>query len=160
MRSYLSIDLHILYTYANTYANTYTDISSYKYRYVHKLKYFEMVCLTGHTRRIEIPGCVQFDMTTNACRGFCVSYSVPSGIETILLNPKQTTTSVGQCCNIVQSEDVSLHDDLLSYFRWETSSEVEKFWSWNLDTLSWYFTKSPLLFSILLIEWSSLIQLS
>lgn len=61
----------------------------------------------GHTRRIQIPGCVEFDMTTNACRGFCVSYSVPSAPETMLLNPKQITTSVGQCCNIVQSEDVS-----------------------------------------------------
>lgn len=99
------------------------------------MKYFKIVCLTGHTRRIEIPGCVQFDMTTNACRGFCVSYSVPSGIETMLLNPKQTTTSVGQCCNIVQSEDVSLHDDLLSYLKWD------KFWSWKVLVLKpsfWY----------------------
>ncbi|GIZ03724.1 hypothetical protein CEXT_27721 [Caerostris extrusa] len=32
----------------------------------------------GHTRTVKINGCVQFTLTTNACRGFCPSYSTPS----------------------------------------------------------------------------------
>lgn len=63
---------------------------------------------SGHTRRVQIPDCVSFEITTNACRGYCVSYSVPSGEETTAYNPKQIITSVGQCCNILEyEEDVS-----------------------------------------------------
>ncbi|GIY92098.1 u11-Sparatoxin-Hju1a_1 [Caerostris extrusa] len=40
----------------------------------------------GHTRTISIPGCVEFDITTNACRGFCVSYSVPSSEDSMRVN--------------------------------------------------------------------------
>lgn len=28
----------------------------------------------GHTRRVEIPDCVAFQITTNACRGICESW--------------------------------------------------------------------------------------
>ncbi|KAK9737825.1 DAN domain [Popillia japonica] len=55
----------------------------------------------GHTRKISIPDCVEFHMTTNACRGYCDSWAVPSGPKA---NPFQPITSVGQCCNIVDSE--------------------------------------------------------
>nr|QHB80544.1 glycoprotein hormone alpha 2 [Carabus violaceus] len=57
----------------------------------------------GHTRKISIPGCVEFHMRTNACRGFCESYAIPSGPKA---NPEQPVTSVGQCCNIMDTEDV------------------------------------------------------
>ena len=33
---------------------------------------------SGHTRTISIPGCVKFNLSTNACRGFCMSYSIPA----------------------------------------------------------------------------------
>lgn len=33
---------------------------------------------TGHTRTISIPGCVKFNLSTNACRGFCMSFSIPT----------------------------------------------------------------------------------
>lgn len=63
--------------------------------------------LTGHTRRISIPGCVEFYIQTNACRGFCVSYSLPS-LEAILkINSKHVISSFGHCCNIIEAEDVS-----------------------------------------------------
>ncbi|XP_055927440.1 thyrostimulin alpha-2 subunit-like [Argiope bruennichi] len=62
----------------------------------------------GHTRTISIPGCVEFDITTNACRGFCVSYSVPSSEDSLRINPKQAITSYGQCCNIMETEDVKV----------------------------------------------------
>uniref|UniRef100_A0A4Q8K0S6 U11-Sparatoxin-Hju1a_1 n=1 Tax=Heteropoda jugulans TaxID=1358901 RepID=A0A4Q8K0S6_9ARAC len=62
----------------------------------------------GHTRTISIPGCVEFDITTNACRGFCVSYSVPSSEDSLRINPKQSVTSFGQCCNIMETEDVKV----------------------------------------------------
>lgn len=62
----------------------------------------------GHTRRISIPECVEFDITTNACRGFCESWSVPSAWQTLLYNPHQIVTSIGQCCNIMDTEDVRL----------------------------------------------------
>lgn len=65
------------------------------------------VWFAGHTQRISIPDCVEFDITTNACRGYCVSYSIPSNEETLRVNPNQLLTSVGQCCNIMETEDVS-----------------------------------------------------
>ncbi|EFA10706.1 glycoprotein hormone alpha 2 precursor [Tribolium castaneum] len=57
----------------------------------------------GHTRKISIPECVEFHMTTNACRGFCESWAVPSGPKA---TPTQPVTSVGQCCNIMETEPV------------------------------------------------------
>ncbi|KAG0412351.1 hypothetical protein HPB47_010517 [Ixodes persulcatus] len=60
----------------------------------------------GHTRRVSIPDCVEFDMTTNACRGFCTSYSIPSPEYTLRMNPNQGVTSFGQCCNIMDTEDL------------------------------------------------------
>ncbi|XP_029847619.2 thyrostimulin alpha-2 subunit [Ixodes scapularis] len=62
----------------------------------------------GHTRRVSIPDCVEFDMTTNACRGFCTSYSIPSPEYTLRMNPNQGVTSFGQCCNIMDTEDVKV----------------------------------------------------
>ncbi|XP_046646322.1 thyrostimulin alpha-2 subunit-like [Daphnia pulicaria] len=62
----------------------------------------------GHTRRVTIPDCVSFMITTNACRGFCESWSVPSSWEALLKNPEKVITSVGQCCNIMASEDVTV----------------------------------------------------
>ncbi|XP_063384028.1 thyrostimulin alpha-2 subunit isoform X1 [Cydia fagiglandana] len=60
---------------------------------------------TGHTREINIPDCVGFKITTNACRGYCESWSLPS----IMLGFKRhPVTSLGQCCNIMESEDVSV----------------------------------------------------
>ena len=57
---------------------------------------------------ISIPECVEFDITTNACRGFCESWSVPSALQTLQYNPHQQITSIGQCCNIMETEDVSI----------------------------------------------------
>ncbi|XP_023027110.1 glycoprotein hormone alpha 2 [Leptinotarsa decemlineata] len=57
----------------------------------------------GHTRKISIPNCVEFHMTTNACRGFCESYAVPSLPK---ITPTQPVTSIGQCCNIMETEPV------------------------------------------------------
>ncbi|XP_044733188.1 thyrostimulin alpha-2 subunit [Chrysoperla carnea] len=59
----------------------------------------------GHTRKISIPDCVEFQMTTNACRGFCESWAIPSSPNA---NPGQPVTSVGQCCNIMETEDVPI----------------------------------------------------
>ncbi|KAL1425538.1 hypothetical protein MTO96_018973 [Rhipicephalus appendiculatus] len=59
----------------------------------------------GHTRRVSIPECVEFDITTNACRGFCTSYSIPSPEFTLRMNRNQRVTSFGQCCNIMDTED-------------------------------------------------------
>ncbi|KAG6464731.1 thyrostimulin alpha-2 subunit [Manduca sexta] len=57
----------------------------------------------GHTRNISIPDCVEFKITTNACRGYCESWSLPS----IMLGFKRhPVTSLGQCCNIMEAEDV------------------------------------------------------
>ncbi|XP_059473863.1 thyrostimulin alpha-2 subunit [Neocloeon triangulifer] len=61
----------------------------------------------GHTRKVAIPDCVEFYITTHACRGFCESWSVPSEMDTVVANPHQVVTSVGQCCNIMETEDVT-----------------------------------------------------
>ena len=68
-----------------------------------------VVVATAVSIPISIPGCVEFPLRLNACRGFCVSYSVPSGEETRFFNPSQVITSVGQCCNIMETEDVSIY---------------------------------------------------
>nr|UES72901.1 glycoprotein hormone alpha [Carausius morosus] len=62
----------------------------------------------GHTRKISIPDCVEFPITTNACRGYCESWAIPSALETLRVNPHQAITSVGQCCNIMDTEDVEV----------------------------------------------------
>ncbi|XP_037047081.1 thyrostimulin alpha-2 subunit [Bradysia coprophila] len=63
----------------------------------------------GHTRKIEIPDCVEFTINTNACRGFCESYAVPSPpLTTGLVRAPKPVTSIGQCCNIMESEDVNV----------------------------------------------------
>nr|CAD7438978.1 unnamed protein product [Timema bartmani] len=64
----------------------------------------------GHTRKISIPDCVEFHITTNACRGYCESWSIPSAVETLRVNPHQAITSVGQCCNIMDTEDKYTHN--------------------------------------------------
>ncbi|KAK3927860.1 hypothetical protein KUF71_016145, partial [Frankliniella fusca] len=71
----------------------------------------------GHTRKISIPDCVEFHITTNACRGFCESWSIPSALETLLVNPHQPVTSVGECCNIMDTEDVTVRVMCLNGFR-------------------------------------------
>ncbi|EDV99008.1 thyrostimulin alpha-2 subunit [Drosophila grimshawi] len=62
----------------------------------------------GNTRKISIPDCVEFNITTNACRGFCESYAVPS-IQMALtgsFRPPKPVVSVGQCCNMMKSEEI------------------------------------------------------
>jgi hypothetical protein len=50
---------------------------------------------------------VEFAITTNACRGFCESFALPSApFLTETHKPSQPVTSVGQCCNIMETEDV------------------------------------------------------
>ena len=73
------------------------------------LTYYYILICTGHTRKISIPDCVEFVMTTNACRGFCESYAVPSIPWTaVSQKPSKPVTSVGQCCNIMDTEDVRI----------------------------------------------------
>jgi len=67
----------------------------------------------GNTRNIAIPDCVTFPITTNACRGFCESYAVPSipwggGNMVGLLKPPKPVVSVGQCCNMMESEEIKI----------------------------------------------------
>ncbi|XP_070068814.1 thyrostimulin alpha-2 subunit isoform X1 [Drosophila takahashii] len=65
----------------------------------------------GNTRKISIPDCVEFTITANACRGFCESYSVPSvswmgASMAALFKPPRPVVSVGQCCNMMKSEEI------------------------------------------------------
>nr|AAX38184.1 glycoprotein hormone alpha 2 [Drosophila melanogaster] len=65
----------------------------------------------GNTRKITIPDCVEFTITTNACRGFCESFSVPSipmmgSSLSVLFKPPKPVVSVGQCCNMMKSEEI------------------------------------------------------
>ncbi|XP_017775595.1 PREDICTED: uncharacterized protein LOC108561951 [Nicrophorus vespilloides] len=55
----------------------------------------------GHTRKISIPNCIEIKITTNACRGYCESWAVPSSTN---ISWTQPVTSVGECCNIMDSE--------------------------------------------------------
>jgi hypothetical protein len=63
--------------------------------------------LYGNTRTISIPDCVEFKLTTNACLGYCESISVSSNFA---IGPHRADhppiTSIGQCCNIMDSEEI------------------------------------------------------
>ncbi|RWS28004.1 hypothetical protein B4U80_02213 [Leptotrombidium deliense] len=72
------------------------------------LKSYEKLYLASHTQLIEIAGCPKFKLTTNACRGYCLSYTVPSNQDIISLNPLQRLTSVGSCCTMGETEDVAI----------------------------------------------------
>ncbi|ODN03327.1 Glycoprotein hormone alpha-2 [Orchesella cincta] len=65
--------------------------------------------MASHTRKVQIPECVEFTITTNACRGYCESFAVPSAWYRLQNNPSQAITSVGQCCNIMETEDVTVN---------------------------------------------------
>lgn len=65
----------------------------------------------SYTRKVQIPDCIEFSLTTNACRGFCESFAVPSSFAIGAHRPTnnhQPVTSVGQCCNIMDSEEVKV----------------------------------------------------
>ena len=62
---------------------------------------------TGNTRPVHIPGCVVFNVTLNACRGFCESFAIPSPSLTLRVNPKHEITSRAECCSMKETHDVS-----------------------------------------------------
>uniref|UniRef100_A0A8D9E4I6 Glycoprotein hormone alpha-2 n=1 Tax=Cacopsylla melanoneura TaxID=428564 RepID=A0A8D9E4I6_9HEMI len=71
----------------------------------------------GHTRLVSIPDCVEFNLTTNACRGFCESMSVPSSTQTLQVNPHQSITSFAECCNMIETENVEVDVSCLDGLR-------------------------------------------
>lgn len=104
---------------------------------VHKMKQnlpnsYCWISLLGHTRKISIPNCVEFRITTNACRGYCESWAVPSPADTVMINPNQRITSVGQCCNIMETEDVSTKLLRLNVIFWSQSI------LWDMTYLDFY----------------------
>ena len=54
-----------------------------------------------------VPGCLPLALTVNACQGACESYALPSSWATLHLNPRHLLTSVAQCCNIMETKNVS-----------------------------------------------------
>lgn len=62
----------------------------------------------GFTRKVYIPGCVRFELTANACRGFCKSYAIPSPVTTRMNNPLHRFTSRAECCAIADTHDVKV----------------------------------------------------
>lgn len=63
-----------------------------------------IIIILGHTKNISIPDCIKFEVTTNVCRGYCESWSLPSIIFGFKRHP---VTSLGQCCNMMETKDVS-----------------------------------------------------
>lgn len=60
---------------------------------------------------MHIPDCVVFNVTLNACRGFCESYAIPSPSRTLRVNDKHVITSRAECCSIRETHDVSKQAD-------------------------------------------------
>ncbi|KAH1009572.1 thyrostimulin alpha-2 subunit [Dendroctonus ponderosae] len=60
----------------------------------------------GHTGKVNIRDCVSFDITTNACRGFCESWAIPSDPQNAQIS--QPVTSIGTCCNIMETEPIEV----------------------------------------------------
>ncbi|KAK3599629.1 hypothetical protein CHS0354_029086 [Potamilus streckersoni] len=54
------------------------------------------------------PDCLVFNVTYNACRGFCKSQAYPSPIQTLLANENHFITSRAECCRITETEDVKV----------------------------------------------------
>lgn len=65
--------------------------------------------ILGHTRPVQIPDCVVFNVTLNACRGFCKSFAIPSPSQTLRTNSKHLITSRAECCSIKETHDVSIY---------------------------------------------------
>lgn len=57
---------------------------------------------------MEIPECLPFNITTNACRGYCTSFSIPSPSAVLASNPNQLITSYGNCCGMKETVPVSM----------------------------------------------------
>ncbi|XP_026464316.1 thyrostimulin alpha-2 subunit-like [Ctenocephalides felis] len=81
--------------------------------FANKLWYKPGCHRVGHTREISIPGCRKFTVATHACRGFCESWTVPSRHGTLgplhsITVRNQQLVSVGQCCNIMDTEDIEI----------------------------------------------------
>ncbi|XP_064603545.1 thyrostimulin alpha-2 subunit-like [Liolophura sinensis] len=62
--------------------------------------------ILAHTRTVEVDGCLAFNVTTNACRGFCESNAIPSPERTLRANHYHIITSRAECCSIVDTHDV------------------------------------------------------
>jgi hypothetical protein len=48
-----------------------------------------MIKKNSFTRQVQIPECVEFSLTTNACRGYCESYAVSSNFAVGAHRPDQ-----------------------------------------------------------------------
>ncbi|ELU06221.1 hypothetical protein CAPTEDRAFT_222558 [Capitella teleta] len=57
----------------------------------------------GHKRLISVPGCLEFNATTNGCRGYCPSCAYPTPIW---LSDDRPITSEAQCCSIKDTHSV------------------------------------------------------
>ncbi|KAL8576203.1 hypothetical protein ACOMHN_027858 [Nucella lapillus] len=64
--------------------------------------------LVGHTRIVKIPGCLTFQVTTNACRGFCLSFAYPTPDYMLVYHPEYMFTSRASCCNIIDTVDIPI----------------------------------------------------
>ncbi|WAR19486.1 CTHA2-like protein [Mya arenaria] len=62
----------------------------------------------GHTRQVLIPDCVVFNVTLNACRGYCESFAIPSPSRTLRANSQHLITSRAECCSIKETHDVKV----------------------------------------------------
>ncbi|XP_043196311.1 thyrostimulin alpha-2 subunit-like [Amphibalanus amphitrite] len=70
---------------------------------------FQSRCeLVGHTQLVQVRGCAPVELTVNACDGMCGSSAHPSSWHTLSMNPRHAVTSVGQCCNIMETKNVSI----------------------------------------------------
>ena len=66
-----------------------------------------VLTVTGYQRNVSIRGCIKFQVTTNACRGYCTSYAFPSPSYVLQANPNHMITSRAECCSIEKTHDVS-----------------------------------------------------
>ena len=56
--------------------------------------------LVGFTRKVTIPDCIEFPLTTNACRGFCESFAVSSNFAIGPHRPDQPVRNLKLICSV------------------------------------------------------------
>ncbi|KRX89492.1 hypothetical protein T4E_8488, partial [Trichinella pseudospiralis] len=61
------------------------------------LNLFQQDCrIVAVEKLINIPGCIPLRVQLNACRGYCLSWTVPDG--------QRTVASYAMCCRMVERE--------------------------------------------------------
>ncbi|KAF6020305.1 gpa2 [Bugula neritina] len=64
--------------------------------------------LVGKWTKIRVPGCAPKHTLLNSCRGYCESFSIPMPNQLRSMYPDLAILSMGRCCSIDTTHDVTV----------------------------------------------------